>query len=276
MKQHNKNYRLIFSMFTGIILVPAFASAHGGHAHTSAGAAPKLHVGNEYDDCYFDLHPELTQHQFGVFAAEVNAIGRFMQLTAPQTLGTNGWSLSLAISATPMNDAKGAWNNTFSHPKDDHYLGDLRQIPRLIVHYGVMQHLDLGLWGTVNPASNFGLVGIDAKIGVYDDVVGDVPVYVAFRPSASSVVGPKEVWFGNLAADLTAGIRVVGLSPYVGVGGTLGVAVEKSKDVALDPAITFKPVGVTGLSYKIGYFHAAAEATWSTVQTFGLSLGASI
>jgi hypothetical protein len=248
------------------------ALAHGGD---EAGAAP-LHVGTAYKSCYFDLHPELTQKQFRTFTREGAMVVRFEQMAAPDALGSGSWSFSIGQSATPIDDRKGAWNNTFSHPESDHYLGDVQQIPRLSARYGLNERVDLGLWGTVNPQANYGFVGADAKLSLVDSHFGTLPYHVAVRPSVTSVIGPKELWFGNAGLDVTAGVTVAGLSPYVGVGGTLGAAVETSRDVSLDPAITVTPVAVTGLAYHIWHVHLAAEATFSTVSTYGMVVGGDI
>jgi hypothetical protein len=255
--------------------LPTLALAHGGgHGHDASGAAPTLHVGKAYESCYFDLHPELTQRQLRTFTAEAGEVVRFQQLGAARALGAGTWSFDIGQVSTPINDAKGAWNNTFSHPEADHYLGDVQNIPRLGLRYGLNGWVDLGLWGTLNPTSNYGFVGVDAKLTLLEDEIAAVPVHVAVRPSLTTVLGPKEIWFGNAAVDLTAGLTVAGLSPYVGVGGTLGAAVERSSDVDLDPALTVMPVAVTGITYQLWHVHVAAEATWSTVQTYGVVLRA--
>ena len=256
---------------------PVIALAHGsGHGHDASGAPPVLHVGTAYDSCYFDLHPELTQQQFRTFTAEGASVVRFQQLGAASGLGAGTWSLTLGQGFTPINDAKGAWNNTFSHPDADHYLGSLQRIPRLALRYGVTGGLDVGVWGTINPQANYGFVGVDAKLTVLDGEVAAVPVHLAVRPSATTMLGPSEVWLGNAALDVTAGVTIAGLSPYVGVGATVGMAIETSDDVTLRPAVTLSPAALAGIVYRIWHLRLGAEAAWSSIPTYGVVVGADL
>src|SRR5262245_27515554 len=110
-----------------LLLVTALA------APRHALGEPTLHVGTEYEECYLDLHPELTAEEFRTFTAEGSSVVRFQQLAGAQTLGDGTWAVGLALSATPIDDSKGAWNNTFSHPTADHWLGDVQRIPRITV-----------------------------------------------------------------------------------------------------------------------------------------------
>lgn len=272
MEPHTRK-NLFSVLFVFSCLCAGTARAHG---HGADGPQPVLHVGDAYDSCYFDLHPELTQRQLRTFTAEAASMVRFQQLQAAQALGKGTWSFGVAMTATPIDDAKGAWNNTFSHPTADHYLGDVQQFPRLFVRYGASERVDVGLWGSGNPEANYGFVGIDAKITLLEDRFAAVPVHVAVRPSATTLIGPDELWTGNAGVDLTASLTVAGLSPYLGVGGTLGVSVEKSNEVELDPAVTLTPAAVTGLEYRVWHLRLGAEATWSNVNTFGLVVGADI
>ncbi len=243
-----------------------------GFAPPAVGATPVLHVGNSYDSCYFDLHPELTQGQFRTFAAEGGAVVRFLQLAAADTLGKGTFEVSMNMSATRINDAKGAWNNTFSHPDAEHWLGDVQQFPRLVVRAGVTDYLDVGAWGSVNPLSNYGFVGVDAKLALLQRRQG-APVDLAVRPSVTTVLGPSELWFGNVGVDLTVSRDYSGLSPYVGVGGTASLAIERSNDVDLSPAFSVRPVALVGLAYDFHWFSAGAEAVFSDVHSAGVHAG---
>src|SRR5262245_59777409 len=135
--------------------IALLAPVRAAFAH---GADPQLHVGNEYESCYLDLHPELTQSEFRQFAREAGLAARFQQLAPAPTLGVGRLQISLGFTASVIDDSEGAWNNTFSHPESDHWLGDVQKFPRLILRYGVSDAVDLGAWGTLNPQSNFGFV----------------------------------------------------------------------------------------------------------------------
>lgn len=249
------------------------AQAHGdGHAHALDGSPPQLHVGNDYQSCYFDLHPDLSLSEFRQFAREGGMVVRFQQLAPAATLGAGRLQISAGYTATPINDSDGAWNDTFSHPDAEHWLGNSQQFPRLVVRYGLTDSIDLGAWGSVNPESNYGFAGVDAKVAILRQNAG-APVSVAVRPSVTMLIGPSELWFGNLSADLTVSRNFWGFEPYAGVGGSFTYAMETSDDVELPYVATIDPVAVVGLSYSWRFLTAGAEATFGAVNTYGVLVG---
>src|SRR5688572_7066662 len=80
--------------------LPLAAWGHGG---------VELHVGTDYESCYFDLHPELTGDQFQEFAGEGGQIIRSRQLTSADTLGAGVVDVSLGYARFFLDDTKGAW-----------------------------------------------------------------------------------------------------------------------------------------------------------------------
>ena len=96
---------------------PAMAADH-------RTAVPVLHVDPQYSSCFFDLHSELTQAEFADFTSELGSILRPRQLGDASTLGKGRFEVGPWFAGTGIDDSKGAWNNTMSHPTADHYLGD--------------------------------------------------------------------------------------------------------------------------------------------------------
>ena len=136
-----------FGFLTILAAAPASAQSHTG---------VPLHVNTAYNRCFFDLHPELTKAQFEEFAGELGSILRFRQLGDAPTLGKGRFDVGLQYTMTPINDRKGAWNNTFSHPNADHPLGDIIEFPRIVARFGVSDRVDVGGWGGIAPGSNWG------------------------------------------------------------------------------------------------------------------------
>jgi len=250
-----------------VILAPMPASAHDSRDN-SAGE-PVLHVSPAHSSCFFDLHPELTQAEFDEFADEVGSIARFRQLSDATTLGKGRFDLSLQYTNTSVDDAKGAWNNTMSHPSATHYLGDAIALPRLVARYGVSDRVDLGAWGTLNPHSNYGLVGIDSKIVLMRQGPSR-PVTVAIRPSVSALVGPSEVWAGNASIDVSVSRAFGSVSPYVGFASSGSMAIETSDDVSLDTAYGSDSLVYAGVEYRWRALVVSAELER---RSFGFRIG---
>jgi len=254
--------------FVAALLVahaPATAQESGGHA-------PLLHVSDAHSTCFFELHPELTQGEFDEFADELGSILRSRQLDDPTTLGKGQFELSLQYTNSSIDDTKGAWNNTMSHPTADHYLGRSIVVPRLVARYGVSERVDLGAWGTINPASNYGLVGLDAKIALLSQGDG-WPVSLSVRPSVSSLIGPSDVWAGNASIDVSVSRAFGPVSPYLGGATSASLAVEPSDAVDLDPAHAEGSVGYAGVSYRWRTVVVAAEVEKAAVFSFAFRVG---
>lgn len=252
----------------GLVAVLAQSSASA----QSGSGRPQLHVGTAYSSCYFELHSELTQGEFAEFAGELGAIMRPSQLGDTNTIGTHRFDVSLQYTSTRIDDSKGAWNNTMSHPTADHYLGQSIALPRVVVRFGVSDRVDIGASGTLNPQSNYGVVGVDAKIALLRQGP-DWPVTVSIRPSLSSLVGPSDVWAGNTSVDLSVGRAFGALAPYVGVTASSLLAVERTSALDLDPATAEDAIAYAGVAYRWRRLIAAAEVEKGDLTRYGFRLG---
>ncbi|OFW00990.1 MAG: hypothetical protein A3I61_05115 [Acidobacteria bacterium RIFCSPLOWO2_02_FULL_68_18] len=254
-------------------LVATLAAAPASAQYAgNAGAAPHLHVSDAYSSCFFDLHPELTKEQFEEFTAELGSILRFRQLGDTATLGMGNVDISMQFTSTRIDDSKGAWNNTMSHPAADHYLGGSISFPRVVARFGVTDRVDVGAWGGLSPGSNYGLVGADTKIALVRQGA-DRPVSVSIRPSITSLLGPSEVWAGNASIDVSVSRALGALSPYAGVATTASLAVERAEDVDLDPATAAGSLAYAGLSYRWRAFVLSAEVEKGTLVSYAFRIG---
>jgi hypothetical protein len=251
------------------ILAPAPAGAQSSH---NGKPGPVLHVDGAYDSCFFDLHPELTQGEFDEFADEIGPVARFRQLGDATTLGKGKVDVSLLYTSTSIDDSKGAWNNTMSHPAADHYLGQAIAMPRLVARFGVSDRVDLGAWGTVNPQANYGLVGVDSKIVLLRQGLSR-PVSVAIRPSITSLVGPSELWAASASIDVSVSRAFGPVSPYVGVATSASLAVERSDDVDLDPATGDDSLAYAGVSYRWRALVLSAEVEKGALFSYAFRIG---
>lgn len=239
-------------------LLPTAALAHAGEHRVD------LHEGYQYDNCYFDLHPELSKSQFRRFAAEAGQIVYFRQVSSAETLGQWNFDLGLTASYSMLDDTKPAWNNTMSHPGDDHYLGEQLLIPQLTLRVGITEHVDIEAYGTVGPGSNYGFVGVAAKVQVLDEKQG-MPLSLSIRPSVSGLLGPAEVQVWNLGTDLAVSRRFGGLAPFAGVGLNTSVAIERSDDTDVGTQGALRAVPFAGLDYHWGLLSVGAQAEISAI-----------
>lgn len=254
-------------------LVAFLAAAPAGAQQAGAGgAAPRLHVDDSYSSCFFDLHPELTAEEFKEFAAEIGSMLRFRQLGDTVPLGRGQFDLSLQYAASRIDDGKGAWNNTMSHPSADHYLGDTIAFPRLVARIGVSDRVDLGAWGGFNPGANYGMAGFDTKVALVRQGASR-PVSVSIRPSVTALFGPAEVWAANASVDVSVSRQVGSFAPYAGVATSASLAFERSDDVDLDPAVADGSLAYAGLAYRWRTLVVSAEVEKGRLVSYAFRVG---
>ena len=241
-------------------------------AQQSDGSRPTLHVSDAYRSCFFDLHPELTKDEFKEFAGEIGSVLRFRQLGDTATLGKGKFEIGVQYTSTPVDDSKGAWNDTMSHPAADHWLGESIIAPRVVARFGVSDRVDLGAYGGLNPSSNYGFAGIDTKVALLRQGPGR-PVSLSIRPSISALVGPSEVWAANAAFDVSVSRALGPLSPYVGVVASTSVAVERSNEVDFEPATAEDSLAYAGIAYRWRALMISAEVEKGTLVSYGFRIG---
>jgi len=256
----------------GIVTLGLIGTLAAAPANAQTTGSPLLHVATAYDNCYFDLHPELTPAQFEEFAREVGSIMRFRQLGDATTLGKGHFDISFDYSSSHIDDSKGAWNNTMSHPAADHYLGDTIAFPRIVARYGMTDRADFGVWGGVNGSSNYGMVGVDTKIALVKQGPNR-PVSVAIRPNATALVGPATMWAANAAVDLTVGREMGPFAPYAGVVAGSSVAIARGSAVNLDPATAGDTSAYAGVSYRWRVLQLSAEVEGGVVPSYAFRVG---
>ena len=88
----------------------------------------------------------------------------------------------------------------------------------------------------------------------------------------AALIGPSQVWAANASIDFSASRTMGAFSPYVGVATTGSVAVERSRDLDLDPATADRSVSYAGLAYRWRGLSLAAEVENTDVVRYGFRL----
>jgi hypothetical protein len=251
------------SVVITLLALPVAARAHEGAV---------LHVGTDYDSCYFDLHPELTEGELEQFAREGGQVMRFRQLSSADTLGKWRFDVGLGYALFFIDDHKGAWNNTMSHPTDDHYLGSKLGIPQLALRLGVHDDVDVEAYGSVNWNANYGLVGVATKIRVLQQSA-KMPVSVAVRPSVAALLGPSEMQGVNASIDVAVSRSFHGFSPFAGVTVSATGIHEDSPDTDIGSLTASHELAFAGVEYRYKAISVAAQAEISNVAAIGFRAG---
>lgn len=255
-----------------VLLFPALASAQGGHDVV-------LHVNPRWDECAFQLDPALTQQAWHQFTQEAGLVAYFRPLTDARPMGARHFELSVLQSVTGIDDTESAWNDTFVHPYDTHWLyeGSGLPIPSLAARGGVTGRLDLGVYFTKNPNSNYGFYGGQAQ---YNFARGKKANWAASaRLGFVSLFGPEDLNFSVYGLDVLASrefpvfARWASIAPYAGVSGYLSRSHEKTAAVTLNDENVFGAGAMVGAVARISVARIALEYNAARVGSRTLRIG---
>ncbi len=239
----------------------------------------QLHVNPRWEECSFQLDPSLSQQEFNTFTREAGMVACFRPLVSARPLGKGRVEASLLQWKTTIDETKGAWNNTFVHPHEQHYLvgGDALPFPGLSVRTGITDRLDAGAYWTMRPGANYGFLGAQLQYNLLQAEKHFVDV--SSRLGFNKLYGPKDMGFSVYALDLLASKKInlfrnfISISPYAGGSVHLTHAHEKSDLVILNDENVVGLQAMAGAVLNIRNFSIAAEYNIANVNTVSLRLG---
>jgi hypothetical protein len=237
-----------------------------------------LHVSTRWEECAFQLDPALTQDAWRQFTEEAALVAYLRPLTDARPLGAGRVEFSLLQWATDIDDADAAWNDTFVHPHEEHWLmeGPRLAFPGAMVRVGVSDRMDLGGYVTKNPKSNYGFVGGQIQHNIINDQKRGWAG--AGRMSFVSLFGPEDVELTVFGLDVLASKTIplndwLTVSPYVGGSSYLSFSQEKSDVVDLDGEIRPGNQAMIGAVAEVYRTRLAVEVSSAQVQTLSFKVG---
>ncbi|MBN4062114.1 hypothetical protein JYU20_02830 [Bacteroidales bacterium AH-315-I05] len=233
-----------------------------------------IHVfenGETWTVCSFILNSSLTQSELARLTREAGNILYFQPLTPASLLGKFKFEVSLGYEFTPIDQTSGAWNNTFAHPDDEHWLGDAVVFPYLQARMGLTDRLEIGGYVVKNFGANYGFWGTDLKYTFFSDTVKHW--YAAYRLSYTMLYGPADLSLNSTGMDVLLSKRLGKFEPYV--GGSLGLnhAKETTEKLNLNTVNEFVPRALAGMQFLSGWFTAGVEYDVSIENTFSIKIG---
>jgi hypothetical protein len=193
-------------------------------------------------------------------------------LLAPaEPLGAKKFQVGLEYSRLRIEDADPAWNNTFSHPDEHHYLGDVIGMPKLFARMGLSDRIDAGVYFTKVPEANYGFLGGEMKYAFFQEPVK--PAAAAVRASYATLLGVDDMNFHVFGVDVSTSKNLGMLTPYLGIGVNLARAIETTSKVKLDNETVLTPRGIIGARFSLSLFSLTAEMDIAELSTFSLRTG---
>ena len=263
-------------------LITALLAASVLAAHPTAALAQHpdvtLHVNPKWESCAIQLDPSLTQDAWRQFTEEAGVLTYFRPLADARPMGARKFEVSILQWQTAIDETTDAWNNTFVHPDDSHWLteGGSLAIPGLIVRAGVSDKIDLGAYFTKNMQSNYGLWGGQLQYSVFHHP--EKRFAAAARLSFVSLYGPDDVDLTVYGMDLLASktyavSKPLSVSPYAGLSTMYSRAHEKTGAVNLEDESAWGVMGMLGAAAQLSFARLAVEYNVANVNSLSFKLG---
>jgi hypothetical protein len=235
---------------------------------TAVAADAPLHVDPSIEECEVHFAPELTQGAFHRFAREFGSVSAFKQGAPPATLGPGNVSIDVEQIFFSVEDRSAAWNDTFTHPEADHWLGSDQAFPKLRLRVGVTENLDLGAFYTENLEANYGWLGLEGKYALLRERDGR-PVTLAVRGAYTKTLYVADMNMHAITADVSAGRTFWKvLTPYLALGADTVLVRETSDAVDLDSEALFVPHATVGFEVRWWHLAVGAEAQVSALTSY--------
>jgi hypothetical protein len=253
---------------TRALLVTALISVLG----SSALAAQVLHTNHTWKECAFVIDPSLTQEAWRQFVSEVGLVMYLRPLASAKPLGARRVELGVLKWNTRIDDADDAWNNTFSHPDDEHWLfeGESLPIPGLMVRVGATDRVDVSAYFTKNVNANYGIAGGQIQYNLINDEEANLAA--AGRASVATLFGPEDLGATVYGLDFLMSKDISIFTPYAGVSGYLSRGHESTSKVDLEDESEFGVQGTAGVTLNISVLRLGAEVHVAKVPGYSLKL----
>lgn len=239
----------------------------------SPASAQILHTNDRWADCSIVIHHTLTQEAWHQFVAEAALVTYVRPLNSAKPLGAGHFEVAVLNWSTRIDESDPAWNDTFSHPDDEHYLigGDYLPIPGLLVTVGATSRLDVGGYLTVRPNANYGIAGAHVQYSLLNEA--EAPVSAAGRLSSAYLFGPEDLEYGVVGVDFLVSRDVYVFSPYAGVSGYLAHGRETTTKVDLEDETIVGVRGTLGVAAKVYKVRLGTEVSVGRVASYSLKVG---
>ena len=247
-------------------------------AKISRAQEPHLHVSNEWKECSFQIDPSLTQEAWHQFTREAGMVTYFRSVTDAKPMGKGKFEFSILQWNTKIDEATDAWNNTFVHPNEEHWLigGEELPFPGISLRAGVSRKVDVAAYWSKRPGANYGVAGAQVQYNLLNDTTRNWAL--SARASINSLYGPRDLNLYVCGVDVIASKEFkfnnhFGLSPYAGISTYGSHAHEKTNAVDLKDEDISGMQGMIGAVAQIHFVRLGAEYNFANVNTLSYKLG---
>jgi len=264
-----KNFRFL------LVAIAIYFTSNNVMAHDH----PHLHVSDRWKECSVQIDPSLTQEAWHQFAGEAGLVTYFRPLIDAKPMGIRRFEFSILQWNTKIDEGDEAWNNTFVHPNEEHWLigGEELSFPGFSLRAGITKKLDAAIFWSKRPSANYGVIGAQVQYNLIDDTTHNWAL--STRASFSSLYGPEDLYLTVYGTDFLVSKKFqlfspkFSISPYAGLTTYLSHAHEKTEVVSLHNENIFGVQSIAGAALEISFMRLGLEYNVAKVNSFNYKLG---
>ncbi|MBX2836951.1 MAG: hypothetical protein KTR35_08850 [Gammaproteobacteria bacterium] len=152
----------------------------------------------------------LDQGDFRTLMENIAAVSHYRGITPAEPLGTLGFDIGIALSATEID------NDLFELASSGSYDLSRFLLPRLHAHKGLPFGIDVGAFIGGVPSTDFNLLGAEVRYAI---VSGNVALpAIAIRGGYTVLQGSDEIDLSSTSLDISISKGLTLITPYAGAG----------------------------------------------------------
>jgi hypothetical protein len=153
----------------------------------------------------------LTQSEFRLLSEDLGALMSFKPLIPSEAMGTTGFDLGLAVTATKLENA-----SILSKASNNASVSTTLPVPSIRFHKGLPFNIDFGLMYSTVPDTDYKFYGGELRWAILPG--STVLPAVALRGAFTKATGVDQLKLSTMSADVSISKGFAMFTPYAGVG----------------------------------------------------------
>jgi len=207
----------------------------------------------------------LDQTEFRLLSEDLGAALSYKGLVPAETLGTTGFDVSFAVTATKLENT-----SAMSRATGNADISGTFPVPSIRVYKGLPFGLSIGGMLAQSSATDIRLIGGELR---WAFVPGNVALpAVALRGAMTRVTGIDQLDFDTQSVDLSISKGILMLTPYAGIGKVRVSSTPKDIE-SLDPEKFTKTRLFVGVNVNLGINLAFEADRTGNATSYGIKAG---
>jgi hypothetical protein len=207
----------------------------------------------------------LTQSEFRLLSEDLGALMSFKPLIPSEAMGTTGFDLGVAVTATKLENA-----SILSKASNNESVSTTLPVPSIRFHKGLPFNIDVGLLYSTVPDTDYKYWGGEVRWAILPG--STVLPAVALRGTYTKASGVDQLKLSTMSADVSISKGFAMFTPYAGVGS---VWVTSTPEVG--PTLSEEKFNLTkvfaGININLGVNVALEVDQTGDAMSYGAKVG---